>query len=107
MRLTAACNFFKKLKHVPGHLTKGKVRLYPYISERTKKAAMEDMLRERNNLEILAAPYLTFEEDHNHAPKKAYERFQDLMASRRAKSWYCHVVAEDCFKMVAANKKWE
>ena len=39
-------------------LSSRKVRLYPYISDMMKRAALKDAMREKQNLEILANPYI-------------------------------------------------
>ncbi|CAI9741397.1 63, mitochondrial-like isoform X2 [Octopus vulgaris] len=107
MRLTLVSCFFKKLQHIPGHLTKGKVRLYPYITERMKKKALEDLLREKNNLEILSKSFLSQGEEINHMSERRAQRKTELFRSRPQKTWYKNVVAEDCFKSLNVSKKWE
>ncbi|XP_014774258.1 uncharacterized protein LOC106871980 [Octopus bimaculoides] len=107
MRLTLVCCFFKKLEHIPGHLTKGKVRLYPYITERMKKKALEDLLRERNNLAILSKSFLSQEEEINHMSEHKAQKNTEFLRHRRQKTWYKHVVAEDCLKSLNVSKKWE
>ncbi|XP_064618544.1 uncharacterized protein LOC135482462 [Lineus longissimus] len=99
-----------KVKRIPGLLYAGKYQLYKPVTNRMKVEAVEAIVREKRNLDLLSRPYLTNVQEtvaQVHVAKREANR-EAIMTARELKHMGDrNLKMTDFFEFNKRTKAWE
>ncbi|KAI0239479.1 hypothetical protein LSAT2_009778 [Lamellibrachia satsuma] len=101
--------YYIRRKHFPGRLDLGKHKVIPRVTSLMKARALQQLLLEQKNLDLLENPYLTEAEEEGHMEDsgKLQKIQEEYLHEQRQKKMLKHRLMDEHLDHLNVTKQWE